>query len=166
MSSCIRIYTDGSCLNNGSPFAVGGWAAILENGRQQLRLSGREEPATSQRMELTAAIQALQALKKPTTVKLITDSQYLRRGCLEWLAQWKERGWLTAARKPVQNDDLWRRLDTLLEMHTVAIHWIKGHSGHPMNELADALARRACEGETVRSYGLAGDTVPPAFSAP
>lgn len=162
MTPCVRIYTDGSCLGNGSPFAVGGWAAIIENDRKQLRISGRAEPTTSQRMELTAAIEALKALKKPTTVELFTDSQYLRMGCLEWLEQWKERGWVTASKKPVQNDDLWRELDALLKVHSVVVHWVKGHSGHPMNELADTLARAACDGGGVKSYGTAGTVMLPA----
>ena len=115
MLSYVRIYTDGSCPGNGSPFAVGGWAAIIENDRRQLRISGRaESPTTNQRMELTAAIEALKLLKKPMKVKLYTDSQYLRRGWLEWLEQWKERGWKTAAKTPVQNEDLWQQLDMLL----------------------------------------------------
>src|SRR5690606_12669265 len=120
-----------------------------------LRISGQEQPTTNQRMELTAAIQGLQALKKPSQVELVTDSQYLRKGCLEWLKQWKARGWRTAAKKPVQNEDLWQQLDALLQLHSVSIRWVKGHSGHPLNELADTLARLACEGETVRSYGRA-----------
>lgn len=158
MTACVRIYTDGSCLGNGSPFAVGGWAAIIENDEKQFRINGRGESTTSQQMELTAAIEALKALKRPTTVELFTDSQYLCRGCDEWLEHWKQRGWLTAAKKPVKNDDLWRQLDELLQLHSVTTYWVKGHNGHAMNELADTLARQACDGEFVRSYGIAGAT--------
>lgn len=165
MTSVITIYTDGSCTGNGSASSFGGWAAVRDSGKKQLRLSGRAAPTTNQRMEMMGAIQGLEAITNAqASVDLFTDSQYLRKGCLEWLAQWKARDWRTAAKKPVKNEDLWRRLDAQLQLRTVNIHWVRGHSGNPLNELADILAGQAARGNTVRSYGLAEDTAPPVFS--
>lgn len=134
----VEIFTDGACSGNPGP---GGWAAILRwNGREK-ELSGGEAATTNNRMEMMAAIAALEALKRPSAVALTTDSQYVMKGVTEWLPGWKRRGWKTADKKPVKNQDLWRRLDAALQRHRVDWHWIRGHSGHPENERADALAR-------------------------
>ncbi len=133
------IYTDGACRGNPGP---GGWGAILTAGAHERELCGGELATTNNRMELMAAIQALEALKKPCQVELHTDSQYLRTGITEWLAGWKARGWRTAAKAPVKNEDLWRRLDEARLRHQVDWRWVKGHAGHPMNERADGLARQ------------------------
>ena len=133
------IHTDGACRGNPGP---GGWGVILQAGRHEKELCGGELHTTNNRMELMAAIQALEALKRPCRVELHTDSQYLRTGITEWLAAWKARGWKTAAKAPVKNEDLWRRLDAARARHTVDWRWVKGHNGHPLNERADALARQ------------------------
>ncbi|WP_297359522.1 ribonuclease HI [Acidiferrobacter sp.] len=138
----VVIYTDGACRGNPGP---GGWGAILEAGGHERTLSGAEPATTNNRMELQAAIAALKALNRACEVELVTDSQYVRRGITEWLAQWKRRGWLTAARRPVANADLWRELDAAADRHTVRWHWVKGHSGHPGNERADRLANDAID---------------------
>ena len=138
----VLIYTDGACRGNPGP---GGWGAILKFGDRERTLNGAERLTTNNRMELWAAIAALRALKRPCEVDLVTDSQYLRRGITEWLAQWKRRGWLTAGRKPVANADLWRQLDEAAVMHTIAWRWVKGHSGDPGNERADRLANEAID---------------------
>jgi ribonuclease HI len=135
----VVIYTDGACRGNPGP---GGWGAILTMGEREREISGGELATTNNRMELMAAIQALEALTRPCRVELHTDSQYVRTGVTEWLAGWKARGWKTAAKAPVKNEDLWRRLDEARARHTVDWRWVKGHNGHPMNERADALARR------------------------
>ncbi len=140
MSEVIRIWTDGACLGNPGP---GGWGALLRWNGHEKALSGGEAQTTNNRMELMAAIQALEALKRPSDVDLTTDSQYVRKGITEWLANWKKNGWKTASKKPVKNDDLWRRLDEAVARHTVRWHWVKGHSGHPENERADELASSA-----------------------
>ncbi|MCW5724992.1 MAG: ribonuclease HI [Maricaulaceae bacterium] len=135
------IHTDGACSGNPGP---GGWGAVLEWNGHEKTLSGAESETTNNRMELMAAIKALEALKKPdTTVTLITDSIYVRDGITRWLPRWKANGWKTADRKPVKNDDLWRRLDELALAHNVEWRWVKGHAGDPGNERADALAREA-----------------------
>ena len=136
----IEIYTDGACRGNPGP---GGWAALLQRGKREKELSGAEPLTTNNRMELTAVIRALEALKRPVQARVYTDSEYVRRGITEWLAAWKSRGWRTAARKPVKNQDLWQRLDAAVERHTVHWHWVRGHSGHDLNERADELAREA-----------------------
>lgn len=136
----VEIYTDGACHGNPGP---GGWGAVLRKGRHERELSGREETTTNNRMELTAAIRALQALRRPCRVELYTDSRYLRQGITEWLAQWKKRGWRTAGKKPVKNVDLWQELEQVASSHRVNWHWVKGHSGHPENERADRLANEA-----------------------
>jgi ribonuclease HI len=133
----VIIYTDGACRGNPGP---GGWGAILKFGDREREISGGELHTTNNRMELMAAIQALEALTRPCRVELHTDSQYVRTGISEWLAGWKKRGWKTAAKAPVKNEDLWRRLDEARARHTVDWRWVKGHNGHPLNERADALA--------------------------
>lgn len=140
MSEPVQIWTDGACLGNPGP---GGWGALLRWNGSERELSGSEPDTTNNRMELMAAIQALEALKRPCAVTLTTDSQYVRKGITEWLSNWKRNGWKTASRKPVKNDDLWRRLDVAVARHQVSWAWVKGHSGHPENERADALASAA-----------------------
>ena len=139
----IVAYTDGACSGNPGP---GGWGVVLlarEAGRvlKERELSGGEALTTNNRMEMTAAIAALEALERPTALTVVTDSAYLRDGVTRWIHGWKRNGWVTAAAKPVKNDDLWRRLDAAAARHQVAWEWIKGHAGHPENERADALAR-------------------------
>jgi ribonuclease HI len=131
------MYTDGACRGNPGP---GGWGVVLRSGNRERELSGGELHTTNNRMELMAAIRGLGALKRRCRVTVYTDSEYLRRGISEWLAQWKRRGWRTADRKPVKNEDLWRELDVLAQGHEVHWRWVKGHSGHDGNERADALA--------------------------
>jgi ribonuclease HI len=138
-------YTDGACSGNPGP---GGWGAILvarEDGRvvRTRELSGGEAMTTNNRMELMAAIAALEALARPTAITLVTDSSYLRDGVTRWMHGWKRNGWRTAERKPVKNEDLWRRLDAAAAPHAVRWEWVRGHAGHPENEAADALARSA-----------------------
>jgi ribonuclease HI len=133
------VYTDGGASPNPGP---GGWAAVvLRPGAEPEELSGGEERTTNNRMELTAAIAALEALERPATITVVTDSAYLRDGVSRWIHGWKRNGWRTADRKPVKNEDLWRRLDTAAARHAVTWEWVKGHAGHPENERADALAR-------------------------
>lgn len=139
MSNIVDIYTDGACSGNPGP---GGWGAILRFGGVEKELSGGEENTTNNRMEMLAAIRALEALKKPCAVRVHTDSQYLQKGVTEWMAGWKRKGW--PAR--IKNQDLWKELDALLGTHTVTFHWIRGHDGHPENERADALARAGVPG--------------------
>ncbi|MET0379768.1 MAG: ribonuclease HI [Spongiibacteraceae bacterium] len=135
----IEIFTDGACKGNPGP---GGWGALLRYQGNEKSLFGGEPDTTNNRMELRAAIEALRALKEPCEVALTTDSEYVRRGITEWIANWKKRGWRTASKQPVKNVDLWQDLDTECQRHVVSWHWIKGHSGHRENELADALANR------------------------
>ena len=136
----VVIHTDGAC--SGNPGA-GGWGAVLVSGRHRKELSGAEPDTTNNRMELTAAIMALEALKRPAVVELHTDSNYLRAGITGWIHTWKRNGWRTADRKPVKNADLWQRLEQALGRHEVAWHWVKGHAGDDANERADQLARGA-----------------------
>jgi len=136
----VDIYTDGACSGNPGP---GGWGAILRWRGVEKELSGGENPTTNNRMELTAAIVALESLKRPAAVRLHTDSMYLRDGITKWIHSWKKNGWKTADRKPVKNADLWQRLDAAQATHRIEWHWIRGHAGHPENERADALARAA-----------------------
>jgi len=136
--SVIEIYTDGACSGNPGP---GGWGAILRYNGTEKELSGGEALTTNNRMELMAAIMALEALKRPSKAALYTDSVYVRDGITKWIHGWKRNGWKTAAKKPVKNDDLWKRLDAALKSHEIEWHWVKGHAGHPENERADALAR-------------------------
>ena len=134
----IEVFTDGACSGNPGP---GGWGAILRYNDTTKELFGGEADTTNNRMELMAAIAALEALKRPCTVDLHTDSQYLRNGIMQWINNWKRNGWRTADKSPVKNVDLWKRLDEALGQHTVHWHWVKGHAGHAMNERADQLAR-------------------------
>jgi ribonuclease HI len=136
----IEIYTDGACRGNPGP---GGWGALLIMGEIEKELNGAEGLTTNNRMELTAVIRALEALKRPVQARIYTDSEYVRRGITEWVRNWKQRGWRTADRKPVKNEDLWRALDALAQMHRVRWHWVRGHVGHPENERCDALANAA-----------------------
>jgi ribonuclease HI len=138
----VTIHTDGACSGNPGP---GGWGAILAWNDHEKELKGGEPHTTNNRMELSAAIHALEALNKPCAVDLYTDSQYLRGGVTEWIAQWQRNGWRTSDRKPVKNVDLWQRLDTALKRHEVRWHWVRGHSGHDLNERADRLARQGLE---------------------
>lgn len=138
----VEVFTDGACSGNPGP---GGWGAILRWRGNEKELSGGEADTTNNRMELMAAIAALEALKRPSTVDLHTDSQYLRGGIMGWIHGWKKNGWKTSARKPVKNVDLWQRLDALREKHEVRWHWVKGHAGNEANERADQLARDGME---------------------
>lgn len=137
MSEGVEIYTDGACKGNPGP---GGWGAMLRLGDQVKELHGGERATTNNRMELTAVIRALEALKRPCQVRLHTDSQYVQKGISQWIHDWKRRGWRTADKKPVKNDDLWKRLDELAAQHEIDWIWVKGHAGHDGNERADALA--------------------------
>ena len=143
----VIVYTDGACKGNPGP---GGWGALLIAGQHRKELYGGESLTTNNRMELTAAIEALAALKRPCRVQLFTDSQYVRLGITEWLPQWKRRGWKTADRKPVKNDDLWKLLEQQIERHQVHWHWVRGHAGDPGNERADELANLGIQGIGVR----------------
>jgi len=136
----VIVHTDGACSGNPGP---GGWGAILQSGGHTKELKGGEAHTTNNRMELMAAISALEALKKPCRVDLYTDSQYVRNGISGWIHGWKKNGWRTADKKPVKNVDLWQRLDAALGRHQVTWHWVKGHAGHDLNERADQLARAA-----------------------
>ncbi len=136
----VTVFTDGACSGNPGP---GGWGAILMSGGHRKELRGSEANTTNNRMELSAAIGALEALKKPSIVALHTDSNYLKDGITKWIFGWKRNGWKTADKKPVKNEDLWKRLDLALKTHTIEWHWVKGHAGHPENERADELARLA-----------------------
>lgn len=142
MSEAVEIFTDGACRGNPGP---GGWAALLRYNATEKVLSGAEPHTTNNRMELLAAIEALAALKRPSRVSLTTDSQYVRQGVQQWMANWKRNGWRTAARQPVKNRDLWERLDALATTHHIDWHWVKGHSGHPENERVDQEANKAID---------------------
>jgi len=137
LSSPIEIYTDGACRGNPGP---GGWGVLLKAGRHEKTMHGGEHDTTNNRMELTAAIEGLKALKRPSEVVLYTDSRYVMDGITSWLANWKNRGWKTAAKKPVKNQDLWQALDEEAARHEIRWVWVKGHSGHDGNEEADRLA--------------------------
>ena len=139
MTPQVVIYTDGACSGNPGP---GGWGAVMLSGENRKEICGGEPGTTNNRMELMAAIQALESLKKPCKVDLHTDSTYVMKGISEWIHSWKRRGWRTADGKPVKNDDLWRRLDEARSRHDVKWHWVKGHAGHELNERADELARQ------------------------
>lgn len=143
----VEIYTDGACRGNPGP---GGWGAILRFNGTEKELYGGEPQTTNNRMELLAAINALEALKRPCRVRLTTDSKYVQQGISEWLPNWKRRNWKTAGRQPVKNVDLWQRLDALAAPHNIDWHWVKGHAGHPENERADQLANRAIDEMTAK----------------
>ena len=138
----VRIYTDGACKGNPGP---GGWGALLQLDGREKELCGGEPDSTNNRMELTAVILALEALKQPCEIDLYTDSQYVQKGISEWIVSWKRRGWKTADKKSVKNVDLWLELDRLVAGHGIRWHWVKGHAGHPENERADQLANRGIE---------------------
>jgi ribonuclease HI len=142
VSAEAEIYTDGACRGNPGR---GGWGAVLRYKGHEKTLYGAEPLTTNNRMELMAAIRALESLKRPCRVRLTTDSQYVQKGITEWMANWKRNGWKTAAKKPVKNADLWQRLDMAISGHQIQWEWVKGHSGHPENELADELANRAID---------------------
>ena len=144
----VIVHTDGACSGNPGP---GGWGAILKFGDVEKELSGGESNTTNNRMELLAAISALEALKRPARVDIYTDSQYLRGGITGWIFGWKKNGWKTADRKPVKNVDLWQRLDQALGEHDIKWHWVKGHAGHDENERADELARKGLQEARERS---------------
>jgi ribonuclease HI len=141
----VEIFSDGACRGNPGP---GGWGALLRFNKTEKELWGGEAATTNNRMELTAVIRALEALKQPSRVRLYTDSQYVQKGITAWILDWKRRGWRTADRKPVKNADLWRRLDELAALHDVEWHWVKGHAGHLENERADRLANKGIPDET------------------
>ena len=136
----VDIFTDGACSGNPGP---GGWGAILRTGAHEKELSGGDAATTNNRMELTAVIRALEALKRASAVTIHTDSRYVMDGVTQWMPRWKKNGWKTADKKPVKNEDLWRELDVLCAKHDLKWRWVRGHSGHPENERADALARGA-----------------------
>ena len=141
-SDQVIVFTDGGCRGNPGP---GGWGALIRFGNHEKEIYGYEEETTNNRMELMAAIRALELLNRECSVVLTTDSQYVRQGITEWMDGWKKRGWKTAAKKPVKNKDLWQRLDKAVKQHDVDWQWVKGHSGHEGNERADALANRAMD---------------------
>ena len=138
----VEIFTDGACSGNPGP---GGWGTILRYKGREKELFGGEPETTNNRMDLMAAIRGLEELKRPCAVVLYTDSTYVQKGITEWLPGWKARGWKTADKKPVKNDDLWKRLETATQSHTVKWQWVKGHAGHPENERADQLARQGVQ---------------------
>ncbi len=140
--SRVEVYTDGACRGNPGP---GGWGVLMRFGDRERELCGGEPATTNNRMELTAAIRALEALNRRCKVAIYSDSRYVRDGITTWLADWKRRGWKTADRMPVKNQDLWERLDALAAEHDVEWHWVRGHDGHPENERADALANRGID---------------------
>jgi ribonuclease HI len=142
VSRIVEIFTDGACRGNPGP---GGWAALLRFDGQEKVISGAEPLTTNNRMELQAAIEGLAQLKRPVRVSLTTDSQYLRQGVMQWMANWKRNGWKTSQREPVKNRDLWERLDELSSQHQVEWHWVKGHSGHAENERVDQAANDAID---------------------
>lgn len=136
----VEIYTDGACSGNPGP---GGWGVVMRWNGHEKQMSGGEAETTNNRMEMTAVIMALTALKRPSMVAVYTDSKYVMQGLTEWLEGWKARGWKTAGKKPVKNQDLWQKLDELMQPHDIEFHWVKGHAGHPENERADTLATSA-----------------------
>lgn len=142
MTEDVEIFTDGACRGNPGP---GGWGVVLRYAGHEKHLHGGEALTTNNRMELMAAIMALEALSRPCKVSLTTDSQYVRQGITEWIQNWKKRGWKNSAKKPVKNIDLWKRLDNAVATHDIEWHWVKGHSGHEENELADQLANRGID---------------------
>lgn len=139
MSDLVELYTDGACKGNPGP---GGWGCLLRFGQREKELYGGERETTNNRMELTAVIKGLEALKRPCRVRIVTDSQYVKQGMTQWMARWKRNGWRTAGKQPVKNRDLWEALDARLADHQVEWQWVRGHVGHPENERADALANQ------------------------
>jgi ribonuclease HI len=158
----VTIYTDGACSGNPGP---GGWAAILIYGDHEKELKGGEPVTTNNRMELMAAISGLEALTRPCVVDIHTDSQYLRNGIMTWINRWKRNGWRTIDKKPVKNDDLWKRLDAALGRHRVTWHWVRGHAGHHVNERADRLARAGLAAARATARGALTTRTPSPFPA-
>jgi ribonuclease HI len=150
LSGTVEIYTDGACRGNPGP---GGWAALLRHGETERLISGAEPTTTNNRMELMAAIEALALLKRRSRVSLTTDSQYVRLGVTQWMANWKRNGWRNAQKQPVKNRDLWERLDALAGHHEIEWHWVRGHSGHPENERVDQAANRAIDAMLLNGNG-------------
>jgi ribonuclease HI len=142
MTQSVEIFSDGACKGNPGP---GGWGVLLRYGKHEKQLYGGESQTTNNRMELTAVIRGLQTLKRPSRVRVITDSQYVKNGITQWIHNWKRNGWKTAGKQAVKNADLWRQLEQEVSKHQVEWRWVKGHAGHPENELADRLANRAIE---------------------
>ena len=142
MTQSVEIYTDGACKGNPGP---GGWGVLLRYGQHEKQLFGGEAETTNNRMELTAVIRGLQGLKRASRVRIVTDSQYVKNGITQWIHNWKRNGWRTAAKKPVKNADLWQQLEGEVAKHEIEWRWVKGHSGHPENELADELANRGIQ---------------------
>ncbi|HTH16117.1 MAG TPA: ribonuclease HI [Magnetospirillum sp.] len=142
MSEAVQLFTDGACSGNPGP---GGWGVILRFKGVEKELHGGENPTTNNRMEMMAVLSGLNALTRPCVVEVYTDSEYVKKGMTEWLRGWKARGWKTADKKPVKNDDLWKALDQAASRHQVSWHWVRGHAGHPENERADELARRGAK---------------------
>ncbi|MDH5328026.1 MAG: ribonuclease HI [Gammaproteobacteria bacterium] len=142
MDKTVELFTDGACRGNPGP---GGWGVLLRYKNTEKTLRGAEADTTNNRMELTAAIKGLEALKSRCRVDITTDSQYVKNGITQWINNWKRNSWKTAAKKPVKNEDLWRQLDSLVQQHEVRWHWVKGHAGHAENELADQLANQAID---------------------
>lgn len=142
MQQVVEMFTDGACRGNPG---IGGWGVLLRYGGVEKSLFGGEEMTTNNRMELTAAIKGLEALSKSCSVRITTDSKYVLTGITEWVSNWKQKNWKTANRKPVLNVELWKRLDALVELHQIEWQWVKGHSGHPENEIADQLANRGID---------------------
>lgn len=149
----VEIFTDGACSGNPGP---GGWGVILRAGPAEKQMWGGEPDTTNNRMEMLAVIRALGALKRPVSARIHTDSQYVQKGMTEWIHGWKKRGWKTADKSPVKNEDLWRQLDAEVARHEIEWQWVRGHAGHPENERCDALARQGVE--AVRSAGHAVDS--------
>ena len=152
LPSKVEIFTDGACRGNPGP---GGWGVLLRFGANEKTLKGAEENTTNNRMELMAAIQGLESLNRTSEVNLTTDSQYVRKGITEWMGNWKRNNWRTSTKKPVKNQDLWQELDRLAGLHDVAWHWVKGHSGHVENELADQLANQAIDEQSKKKSRMA-----------
>jgi len=148
----VEMYTDGACSGNPGP---GGWGVLMRYGDHEKEMSGGEDETTNNRMEMMAVIQGLEALKKSSEVHVYTDSKYVMQGVNEWLEGWKAKGWKTAAKKPVKNQDLWERIDLLISKHKVTFFWVKGHAGHPENERCDQLAVEAAE---LQEYQQSVDT--------
>ncbi len=161
MSAIVEVFTDGACRGNPGP---GGWAAILRYGKHTEVVSGAERATTNNRMELLAAIEALERLTRPCRVVLATDSEYLRLGITAWLPRWRKNGWRTSRKTPVKNRDLWQRLQAATEGHQVDWRWVKGHSGHPGNEQADRAANEAIDAMQAEDRAAAGRVEPPSGS--
>ena len=142
MSNTVMLFTDGACRGNPGP---GGWGVLIRTDRDERRLSGHEDNTTNNRMELTAVIEGLKSIEAGARIEVTTDSQYVQKGITEWIHNWKRRGWRTSNKQPVKNQDLWQALDSEVEKHHISWHWVRGHSGHPENEIADQLATQAID---------------------